>query len=141
MKTRTTIFLFIFFFSSIIVKSQTAEEIGIIKNNLVKIFELSIDKNYAEAAKLMAIETDKNGISLIDVNNRKNFNFVTRTCKSINALVSVSNVYEIDTPFAELYNEHNTIAVAVHFKSGDQVINRKFRFVKIEEKYFLIKVD
>ena len=123
------------------VLAQTTDEIGIIKSNLIKIFELSLKPNYAEAAGYFAKISDKNEISTIDNKIPGEFINVKRMCKSISALINISNVYDINTPFKEVFNKINTFAVMVNFNSGAQVISKKFRFVKVGEKFLLLKID
>ena len=135
------VFMFFLILLNLAVIGQTTDEINKIKSDLIKIFELSIKADYTNAEKFLAQEIDKGKVAGVDSKKPKEFKIIKRMCKSINALINISSVYEIKTPLSEIYNDIPTISVDVEFNSGKQVISKKFRFAKVEDKYLLLKID
>lgn len=127
------IFLAFLLFSGLSAQDKINEED--VKSALTKIFDLSEEQNYAEAAKLL----------LYNKNEVRNFNFsdnseaksVKRLVKKIKAYLDLSDSYEYESLTFGTMQKLESADLKVNFKSGDQELTISFLFVKHANKLLL----
>jgi len=100
-----------------------------VKSSLSKIFELSKNQNYSDAAK-MFIYTKNNESRVFDYTNKSDARIVKRMAKKIKAYLDLSDSYEYESITYGTFKNLPNANLKVNFKSGDQELTISFLFVQ-----------
>ena len=121
------IFLAVILFSGLTAQDKINE--NDVKSALTKIFDLSKDQNYSEAAKLLLFE--KNGeIRSYNFSDPVEAKSVKRLVKKIKAYLDLSDSYEYESLTLGTAMKLQSADLKVNFKSGDQELTISYLFVK-----------
>lgn len=124
--------------------AQNVNEKVVIKNIIERIFTNCENKTYDRVLNEIAFEKkDDNKLEFNRVNpeDTREMNYGKRILKAINALLKISDSWIIGDPQSEQYNNRNIFVIKIEFTSGDQKIEKEFRFIKLQENLLLFKID
>lgn len=127
------IFLAFILFSGVSAQDQINEED--VKTALTKIFDLSEEQNFAEAAKLLLY--NKKDIRNFNYSDAAEAKSVKRLVKKIKAYLDLSDSYEYESLTFGTMQKLESADLKVNFKSGDQELTISFLFVKHANKLLL----
>ena len=120
--------------------AQKAKPLDEVKTALSKIFDLSKNNKYKDAAGYFAYTGDDKERYLAYTLNykvREEKSLVRRNCKKIKAYIELSDSYEYGKFETKKIDGVNHYILQVIFKSGSQNLNISFDFVKINNKFVL----
>jgi len=142
MKIRITALLLIVIFFSFGLNAFLHAQLNL-KSSLTGLIELCKNKKYEDAVKSIAYYSDdkKKDFKAPDLNDKEQLNFVKRTAKRINALVSVSSSFTVGNPVSEKQNGVEFQNLLVEFISGSQKISSHFKFVIINNIPLLAEIE
>ncbi|MEG8947779.1 hypothetical protein [Rosettibacter firmus] len=143
---KKNIFITLLLIMSLVFKisfAQSSEE-KLIKETIINLLNFSKDKSFEKAAKLIAYTgEDKTREYKTSFNPvvAEELNQVKRICKKISALMQVSTNYEFGKVDITKENNMNIYNAELIFKSNEEKLITKFRFVKTESGYLLLSVN
>jgi len=144
---KTKIFIFVIFFmmwSTPFLNAQQNKVSEVIKIKLEKLFSFSKSNHFQKAAKLIAYRgKDKNRI-LKDSFNYKNPSEKQKVdwiCKRIKKYLLISDSYKIGKLTQRGTKKTHKFILSVLFKSGKQILNIKFEFIKVNGNFLLYSID
>ncbi len=146
MKKETRYLLYGIFFLLIVpifIFPQDQDESSV-KDVLQKILDYSKTKTYDKAALLIAYNgEDKSriGTDTFNPSNQEDLNQVKRICKKISALIELSEQYSVNKIEVAKPGDKVIYKISVGFKSGSQVLNTSFEFIKLPKGYALLTVN
>lgn len=127
------IFLVFLIFSGLSAQDKINEEE--VKSALTKIFDLSKEQNYAEAAKLLLYS--RNEVRSFNFSDKSEAKRAKRLVKKIKAYLDLSDSYEYESLTLGTMQKLESADLKVNFKSGDQELTISFLFVKHANKLLL----
>ncbi len=127
------IFLAFLLFSGLSAQDKINEED--VKSALTKIFDLSEEQNFAEAANLLLY--NKNEVRSFNFSDNAEAKSVKRLVKKIKAYLDLSDSYEYESLTFGTIKKLESADLKVNFKSGDQELTISFLFVKNGNKLLL----
>lgn len=138
-KSLSVFILFLFLFNL----TSFAQDKKDIKSVLKNIIELSKEKKYDEAAKLIAYSADdkKKDYKTVTAANKDQMNYVKRVVKRISALSEVSSSFNIGDIKQEKIGTIDYQSVTVDFISGTQKISSGFRFITLNGALLLAEIE
>ena len=111
---------------------------------LQKLFEVVKKHQYEKAAEMILYKGNNEKRNLKASFNYKNSaekKQVDRICRRISKYLKISDSYEIHSGENSVINKHKKNTVTVSFKSGAQILNIDFVFVKLNGKFLLSEIE
>ncbi|MCX7798144.1 MAG: hypothetical protein N2249_05945 [Melioribacter sp.] len=143
MKKNNILIVLIFTVICSITNAQTSEE-NIVKNNVLKLLNLSKEKSYEEASKSIVYKGDDKARYLktsYNANNSDELNQVKRICKKISALIELSSKYEFGKYYISKEDNLTIYNQELVFISGEEKLTTTFKFIKTELGYLLYDMN
>lgn len=132
------IYILIIAFNSLTIAQNISE--AKIKSTVEKIFELSLNQDYLNAADyFLNIKVDK--LRKFDSKNKKEVRAVKRMAKKIKAYLDLSDSYEFASINHGKFKNLNSADIIINFKSGGQELKITFKFVELNNKILLAKFN
>ena len=122
---------------------QTSKS-DIVKQRLLKLFELSLNDNYTSACKYIVYRGDDKSREWKDWLNKNNpdeLKYSREVCREIKSYLTECSDYELIKFTTETESEGEWCVWQVNFCSQGQVKTKYFAFLKIRGKYCLGDID